>query len=353
MTTEKIMQLPFFFVLGRPRSGTTLLRTLLDAHPGIVIPLENSGMIHLYFKYRKVRRWDSGKLDQISADFFHLDNVKNWNLDREGIREKLEGLSGKQHSFHQVIRIFYYHYRSEFRKKEIRYIGDKSPLFSLYSKQIFKAFPDARFIHLVRDYRSNLSSMRRQDLFSPSDTMILMQWKESAEQIRRLSAVYPERFLTLRYEDLVSDPERICHEVCDFLQLEFLPGLLDHECRQHAVRNLYSGEFLDQWQPDLMKKITTAHIDQWKNDLTPGSVKKADYIAGKTGRRFHYFPFNEDFTLLFRLKMHMKMFLFRLQEMNRYLYDRLPLRMKDSIRKRKFILSYRLIDYYKRRFGSG
>ena len=353
MTTERIIQLPFFFILGRPRSGTTLLRTLLDAHPNIVIPLENSGMIHLYFKYRKVRHWDPEKLDRLAADFFHLDNVKNWKLDREGIREKLGDLSGKYYSFHQLIRIFYYHYRSEFRKEEIRILGDKSPLFSLYPKQISRAFPDARFIHLVRDYRSNLLCMFGEDLFSPSETFILMQWKKSAEQISRLKADRPERFLTLRYEDLVSDPESMYREVCEFLRVKFLPGLLDPETRKNAVRSLYSPEFLDQWQPGLSGKITTAHIEKWKTGLPDRSVMKADYIAGKTGAGFHYLPLNEDFRFLFKFKMQIKIVLFRLQEMNRYLYDRIPLKLKTRIRNRKFILSYRLIEYYKRRFGSG
>jgi hypothetical protein len=353
MTTERIIQLPFFFVLGRPRSGTTLLRTMLDAHPSIVIPLENSSMIHLYFRYRKVRYWDAAKLDRLAADFFRLDNVKNWKLDREGIREKLEDLSGTQLSFHQVIRIFYFHYRSEFRKGEIRILGDKSPLFSLYPKQIFRAFPDARFIHLVRDYRSHLLSMRHQDLFSPSETFILMQWKQSAEQIGRLKADRPGSFLTLRYEDLVSDPEPVYREVCEFLGVKFLPGLLDPETRRNAVRNLYSPEFLDQWQPGLTGKITTAHTEKWKTGLPSRSVMKADYIAGRTGARFHYLPVNEDFPFLFRIAMQIRIVLFRLQEMNRYLYDRLPLNLKTRIRNRKFILSYRLIKHYKRRFGSG
>lgn len=353
MKTDRILQLPFFFVLGRPRSGTTLLRTLLDAHPNIAIPLENSGMIHLYFRYRKVRQWETGKLNQLRSDFLELDSVKNWRMDREGIRERLEDLSEYQPMFHQIIRLFYYHYRSEFPKEGIRCIGDKSPLNSLYSKEISRAFPDAKFIHLVRDYRANLASMGRQDLFSPSSTAILMQWKKSADQISRLTADHPGRFLHIRYEDLVSDPEGVFRRVCDFLRVRFIPRLLDPEHRERAIRNLYDPEFLDQWQPDLSKKITTAYTETWKTGLSPAAVSKADYIAGKTGKRFHYFPQKEDHGPLFILKMEIKKILFHLNELNRYLYDRLPLKMKHRIRNRKFILSYRLIRIYKRKIGSG
>jgi len=353
MTTGQIIQLPFFFVLGRPRSGTTLLRTLLDAHPNIAIPLENSGMIHLFFRYRKVRRWDPDKLDEFFDDFFRPDNLKNWKTDREGIRECLEDVSGKQLPFHQVIRIFYYHYQSAFRKEEIQWLGDKSPLFSLYSEQLFRAFPDAKFIHLVRDYRANLSSMCRQDLFSPSETFILMQWKKSAGQIGRLASAHPERFLTVRYEDLVTDPRGTFSMVCDFLQVRYLSELLDPAYRQGAIRSLYDPGFLDRWQPGLSGEITAEHTEKWKHELSAGSVMKADYIAGKTGERFDYFPLNEHFKPLFQLKMSLKVLLFHLQEMNRYLYDRLPLRMKTRIRNRRFILSYRLLAYYKKRFGAG
>jgi len=350
-TIEQIRKLPFFFILGRPRSGTTLLRTLLDVHPNINIPLENSGLIHLHFKYRQVKQWDQRKLEKLFVDFKNLNFIENWNLDWKAVKTIFDHESHKQLTFSEIIRIYYYHYQSEFLKEEIVCLGDKSPLNSLYVKEIFKEFSDAKFIHLVRDYRANLASMSKHDVFSPSSTAILMQWHKSVNQISSLALASPQRFLLIRYEDLVLYPERTYEKVCVFLDVKYIPELLDPEYRKSAVNSIYNSAFLDKWQPDLSGKITASNIDKWKSQLSSASVRKADYIAGRTGQLLQYEPISSEYGVSFILLTEMKKLLFHLNEMMRYLYDRLPYRMKIRIKNRKFILSYRLIQFYQKKFG--
>ncbi len=350
-TIDQVRHLPFFFILGRPRSGTTLLRTLLDVHPNIIIPLENSGLIHLYFKYGKLIHREPEKLKDLLSDFFNLKSVQHWRLDREGIKHLFDKLSEKQLLFHEIIKLLYFHYQSEFSKEEITCLGDKSPINSLYSKELFRVFPDARFIHLVRDFRANLSSMSKQDIFSPSSTAMLMQWKKSVNQINKLAVANPHKLLLVKYEDLVSNPEGTYEMICDFLEVRYIPELLDPEYRKSAINNLYAASFLNQWQPDLSSDISTSHIEKWKVELSADMVRKADYIAGRTGKRMNYEPITKSFGPAFILKTELKKLLFHLNEMNRYLYDRLPYNMKTRIRNRKFILSYRLIQFYQKQFG--
>lgn len=348
---EHIRKMPFFFILGRPRSGTTLLRTLLDVHPQVNIPLENSGMIHLYFKYRKVRHWKNENLQELLVDFRNQKFIESWNLDWESIEAFLDQGREAHLAFHEVIKIFYFHYSSEFQKEDFICLGDKSPLNSLYSRELSRIFPEARFIHLVRDYRANLASMSKHDVFSPSRTVMLMQWKKSLQQIRQLVSRQPERFLEIRYEDLVMDPVNTYEKVCDFLQLRFSAELLDPQYRKQAIRKIYNTTFLDQWQPGLSGRISTAHIHKWEYELEDKSIRLADYIAGKMGLNFQYKPVNQRFGFFFTLASELKKLFFHLNEMNRYFYDRLPYRWKDRIKNRKFILSYRLIALYRKCFG--
>ncbi len=350
-TLDQIRKLPFFFILGRPRSGTTLLRTLLDVHPSITIPLENSGLIHLYFKYRRVKQWDQNKLKDLFKDFRNLNFIENWNLDWKAIEDIFDHASSEHLTFHEIIKVYYSHYQSEFAKEEILCLGDKSPLNSLYSKELFQLFPDAKYIHLVRDYRANLASMSKHDVFSPSSTAMLMQWKKSVTQINKLAIEDPQRFLQVRYEELVLDPGDTYDKICRFLQVKYIPELLDPEYRKNAISNIYNTAFLDQWQPGLSGKISSSNMDKWRSELGAGAVRKADYIAGKTGQLFQYEPLSKGYGPLFVLITEMKKLLFHLNEMNRYLYDRLPYRMKNRIKNRKFILSYRLIHFYRKRFG--
>ena len=348
---EHIRKLPFFFILGRPRSGTTLLRTLLDVHPNITIPLENSGMIHLHFKYRRVKHWDQKSLSDLFSDFRKLNFIEHWNLDWEQIESSLEQASHMNLSFHEIIRVFYYHYQSEFLKEEILCLGDKSPLNSLYSKELFHLFPQAKFIHLVRDYRANLASMSKHDVFSPSSTVMLMQWKKSSDQIQKLARKKSQQFLQLRYEDLVMNPGDYYEKICSFLQVKYMPELLNPDYRKNAVNNIYNDAFLNKWQPDLSGNISSSNVDKWRKELDDIAIRKADYIAGKTGKKYQYESVYKSFSLPFILLTEMKRILFYLNEWNRYIYDRLPYRMKNRIKNRKFVLSYRLIRFYNKQFG--
>lgn len=348
---EHIASLPFFFILGRPRSGTTLLRTLLDIHPQVNIPLENSGMIHLHFKYRGVRHWDQEKQKQLLADFRAQKFMESWKLDWDAIEDLCAQCPPARLSFNTLIRVIYFHYQSEFNKEAFSCLGDKSPLNSLYSKRIMQIFPNAKFIHLVRDYRANLASMSKHKVFSPSRTVILMQWRKSVKQIRRLAAEHPQSFLEIRYEDLVSDPLNSFEKVCDFLQIRFSAELLDPQYRQKAIRKIYNQDFLNTWQPGLSERISTSHIHKWEIELDGSEVRKADYIAGKTGHLYQYEPRHGRFGPLFILWTELKKVFFHLNELNRYLYDRLPYRMKDRIKNRRFILSYRIIALYGKCFG--
>ncbi len=59
LSIEKVRDIPMFFILGRPRTGSTLLRTLFDAHPNVIIPQEWPMLLLLHFQFGKVKCWDA------------------------------------------------------------------------------------------------------------------------------------------------------------------------------------------------------------------------------------------------------------------------------------------------------
>jgi hypothetical protein len=349
---KSIIGIPFFLILGRPRSGTTLLRSLLDAHPNVIIPPEHSNMIHLFFRYQTK---NARLTDKISAhflkDFYQAKTIRTqWKLNMDAIRNNLHALNGERFSFTDMIKTVYFGYQSVHPKENILAMGDKSPVNSLYARKINKVFSDSKFIHLVRDYRANLASMMKQDLFSPSASMILMQWKKSVHRIDRLAARYPGRYLTIRYEDFVTDPAKHFMKICDFLNIPYIPGVLDAEKRRKTVKSTYASDFIRVWQPDLDRNITSENIGKWQNELSEKLIRKADFIAGRTGMKFGYQPTYKHFGVLFRCTMNFGTMFFYLNEVNRYLYDRLPYFLKPLIRERKFIISHQIIHLKHRLF---
>lgn len=322
----------------------------MDAHPNVIIPLENSGLIHLYFKYRKVKTWNETRLREIIRDFRTLIRVESWNLDWERLDRQVKGMADLDIGFTDIIKIIYGHFNSEFEKEAITCLGDKTPFNSLYGAEIFKIFPGAKYIHMLRDYRANLASMKQHDVFSPSETGMLMQWKKSTRRISRLAKDHPEQYLQLRYEDLVTRPEQCFEQVCNFLGIVYQPELLDAKNRQAAISKIYNQEFITNWQSDLAGDIKPDNIDKWKKTLNSGSVRKADYIAGKTGIPFQYLPVYERFSFAFIMMTELKILLFRLNEVNRHIFDRLPWKWKIRIKNRKVKLIPGLIIRYRKRF---
>jgi hypothetical protein len=230
-------------------------------------------------------------------------------------------------------------------------LGDKSPVNSIYSKTILKAFPDARFIHLVRDYRGNLASMMKYDVFSPSVTTIVSQWKNSVNHIEKLAVKYPGKFTTIKYEDLVSDPQQITTNLCKFLNIAYNPVILDTQKRDAIIGRTYENEFIREWHPNLQKEISQDNINKWQTKLTKHEIHQADFLAGKTGKRYGYTMMYTQFSLGFRLINLLKVFAFCNREIHRHIFDSLPYSWKERIRNRRFILSKEIIIIFHRLFG--
>lgn len=342
---KDIQAIPFFFILGRPRSGTTLLRSLLDAHPNVIIPLEHSNMIHLYMKYRSKKTRITDQIsEQFIKDFLQAKIIREqWKLNADDIIKNMQTLNGRKFSFTAMIKMVYAGYQSVHPKENILVMGDKSPVNSLYAPEIVKVFPDAKFIHVVRDYRANLASMLKLDIFSPSASVILMQWTKSARQISRLAVIYPDRFLVIRYEDFVNDPATYFRKICVFLEIPYIAEVLEPEKRKKTVKSSYASDFITTWQPDLAGNISTDNIDKWKSELSEKLKRKADFIAGRTGQSYGYRTVIRHFGILFRCTMYLTKLIFYMNELNRHIYDRLPYAVKPRIRERRFILSRELI----------
>ncbi len=122
---QKIASLPVFFILGRPRSGTTLLRTLFDAHPNVATPIECAFIMNMSQKYEKIKNWTSEDLLEFHSDVQKHIKFDTWNIDIEKMKNDLLLCEG-ENTFQTVCKVVYYDYISLFPKEEIKWIGDKT-----------------------------------------------------------------------------------------------------------------------------------------------------------------------------------------------------------------------------------
>lgn len=208
---------PPIFIVGFGRSGTTLMRLMLSAHPRVYICHE------LLFYAIEAMADPSLSGEEFLPRF--LDSFEWLGIDASRIKARVPpNLARRRVGF-----VF----REIMREKSAAYgkvrYGDKSPYHSLYLARIYRDFPDARVILMVRDPRNNVASVSRMPFGSPRDEVNCLMYEFVRHQVDPFSG----RLLRVRLEDLVADPRREMTRVLDFVGEQWDEAVLDH--RHHIV----------------------------------------------------------------------------------------------------------------------
>jgi Sulfotransferase family len=208
---------PAPFVVGVGRSGTTLLRMMLDAHPQLAIPPETQFLPGLL---------DAADHGARGADLTEaIATARNWDdfgLDREQLAERI----GEQADAAHALRSFYGLYAE--RQGKPRW-GDKTPKHVTRMPRIAAALEESSFVHLIRDGRDVALSRRRRGMGARKPMADAAElWRRRIERARAQARRLGGRYLELRFEDLVADPEPALRSVCDRIELDYHPAMLDY-----------------------------------------------------------------------------------------------------------------------------
>ncbi len=293
---EDINKIPFFFIVGRPRSGTTLLRTLFDAHPNVNIPSESQFIIDLYPKYGKITNWTEKTIISFYNDLLTQWLFDTWAMDYQELKANLLKCKG-ENTYSTITKVVYSQYVSFFKKDKILFFGDKNPGYTIYTKRLLKIFPEAKFIHIVRDYRDNFVSIKNVDFELPAPALVVQKWKYFFNKFNKDSEIKPDAYYVLKYEDLVTDPELQLKKLCKFLELKYDNKVLNFYEKKEEALKTYSPKFMHKYQSSLMQKINTNKIGVWKTQLSPWQIRLMDATVGKTGSEAGYEKKYNDFDL--------------------------------------------------------
>jgi len=203
---------PMPIIVGVARSGTTLLRLMLDAHRDLSIPPETGfipSLVQLHSQGEQLRR----------DAFRTITSAPTWedcNLPSEAFWNALTALA--PFTTAGALRTFYRLYAE--RHKKPRW-GDKTPLYCLHIDTIQSVMPEARFLHIIRDGRDVALSVRGL-WFAPGNDIatIARDWCSRIETARRFGRQC-QYYLEIRYEDLVAQPVTELHRICIFLELPY------------------------------------------------------------------------------------------------------------------------------------
>ncbi|MEZ5155639.1 MAG: sulfotransferase [Solirubrobacterales bacterium] len=211
---------PAPFVVGATRSGTTLLRLMLDAHPQIAIPSET----HFIPELVSARDKHGATREQMLELLASHRRWGDFTIEPAELAERwaaIEPLTGAD-----AVRAFFALYADKHGKHGARW-GDKTPGYVKSMREIQGYLPEARFIHLIRDGRDVALSVLKQTWGPQSVEAAAEKWRSRVNR-GRSQAPYLGYYLEVKFEDLILQTERELRRICEFIELDFDEDMLGY-----------------------------------------------------------------------------------------------------------------------------
>ena len=259
---------PPLIVLGVRRSGTTLLRVMLDRNPALAVPDES------YFVPQLARR-HRGAVDPAAFvdDLRRLPTLVEWELHPDAVAARLQPGGGTGAAIAAVFEAY------AIARGKARW-GDKTPLYMQYLPLLERLFPGALFVHLVRDgrdaalsYLSVPEGIMTAGWGHPRDAGgFACQWTTEVRAARVLGGrVGPGRYLEIRYEDLVADPAAELRRVCSFAGLVYDDGMLGYVGETDSARKEHQQR---------LNEPPRVGVRDWRTEMSPADVRAFEAVAG-------------------------------------------------------------------------
>ena len=283
MAASRGTEPPAPFIVGVGRSGTTLLRLMLDAHPQMAVPPET------HFAVRLIKRFEEGRLD--AAETAEWISSKNrwgdFGLDAREFESRLA--EHRRLTAGDALRDFFSLYAERHQKSRW---GDKTPIYVRQMRRLERAVPEAHFVHMIRDGRDVALSVWDRVGKEKDATRMARLWKRRIRKARR-QAEKLGHYIEVRYEDLVLETESTLRRVADFVDL----GWDDSMLRYHEGSAERMAE-MDRPLPALASgrerpgerrleafKLTSEppqakRVERWREQMEPADVQAFEDTAG-------------------------------------------------------------------------
>lgn len=251
--------LHLLFVLGCPRSGTTMLQQALNRHSRIVIPPETK----LFFSFLgHCRKCQNRHIERLNRDL---------GIQLPKPKVAVTSLSDARRFYLDMANL----YLERVKRPSVSYFGEKTPEHTGFAFTIRRHFPKAKFLLIYRDGRDVALSLTKVPWMHPSLYANFLVWLYYYHQQKKLSQERTLDLHTVRYEDLVNDPEKELKRITKFLQLPFERALSEGFGNRDGV-----PEREYPWKAQSLERITAARVGVWRNELLPIQVGILERLGG-------------------------------------------------------------------------
>jgi len=275
------MQHPIF-IGGCMRSGTTLFSTIIDAHKNIACGPETElftirkPLNDVLFKF-KITYVLNSRLEQQE-----FDRIKHRLLKFPHVNEKMlqQYYHEANHKRKEFANLFFNSYASYKKKKRW---ADKTPGNTFFINDLARLYPNALFIHLVRDFRDVYLSLRKYQNSLNKSTNIFRAayyWNRNGDLLKE-ARKYTGRVYILKYEDLLMDTEGQLIKICRFLEEDFDASCLKYYEVPHDKENKDHVKLIK-------KPIVQKNIGKYKNEMNHIEKLLSKMLCGHLLKHFGY-----------------------------------------------------------------
>jgi LPS sulfotransferase NodH len=270
MTESSVPRHPVF-VVGMPRSGTTLLSSLLDAHPDLVIAPETHYFTRCWTG-TPIEGW--AEVERMLARLDQQPGVHDMALSDEEwttIRERLRTLEVPTHG--DILRALLDTYAA---RSDAPAWGEKTPDHLQFVPEMAEQFPEAAFVAIVRDPRDVVLSLRDLPWSHKTLPEQAWTWRRYAARTQQYHETLGDRFFHLRYEDLITEPEGTLRDVCAFLNVSFRASMLRLDAKEEQPFDADR----EPWKQKSGRQIDASNREKWRTQMPETGRVLVDLIAG-------------------------------------------------------------------------
>lgn len=288
------------FILSTGRTGSTLLSSMLNMHPEILSVSEEPFAYNLFPKYKNITNWTDKIIEEFCYDFYLFSEGK---LEPQfGKKEDLIAILQEHKSVltgENAIKLAYFAFFPNKDKAEVKLIVDKHLKFHYFLTEVAEIYPTAKFIILYRDPRDNvlvkLKRAKKQN--KPANLVYFSKtWNyEYHTIIKKIQLLAKERYLEVKYEDLVDTPELVLKKICEFLNLNYNAVMLNYDThiKQDLEKNqLNIGDTVKKHisllHEGLTQKVNTDKVGFWKSNFSEAEYNTIWSICEKTATHVGY-----------------------------------------------------------------
>lgn len=260
------------FIVGMPRSGTTLLRSLLNQHPLIAIAPET----HFLTMYQGNSKSPESCLQEyLSSERFRYFGIKQENV---YLRLKKEACLSYKKVFDALIKEY-----ALYVNKPI--FGEKTPGHYEHLTTFFQWYPEARVLWIIRDPRAVAASYQHVPWHKGGVTGPAIRWRSSIKELQKWKK--DGRVFVLKYEDLIMSPQLSIDAICDFLNVDSIPKTRLETNRDDPSLNHHKG-----WEHEHLKSsaksISTRPLTKWKAELTSKQIAIIESLTSRGMEEMNY-----------------------------------------------------------------